>query len=95
MTILWITDGEGWGHDQLAQAVARRLSGYTHRFIARRKVRIRDGFLLERLELFEQRILDIEWDLIVALHALAVPERFLHKSILRLGMKTSKTAVLS
>jgi len=88
--ITWIVDGQGWGHDSLAEAVAKCLPEYVHTLIARRRKRVTGNrFILELPSLFLERIRMSGADIIVAMHPGGIDESLIGRAVLRLGMKTN------
>jgi hypothetical protein len=88
MTILWIVDGQGWGHDIQSKYIAERLPQYDHYFIPVNRSP-------KNHELYCERIRAINADLIVAMHPAGIPTEMSLKAVCRLGMKTNGVEILS
>jgi hypothetical protein len=94
MTILWIVDGQGWGHDIQSKQIAELLPHYDHKFISRKR-HPKARNLMEIPEVYFERMRGMNADLIVAMHPEGCDPSLMHKAVLRLGMKTNGMEILS
>ena len=92
MRILWIVDGHGWGHDIQSEQIAERLPNYDHHFISRKRhpfPAARSGYLMERMDVFLERLSKIDCDIIMAMHIAALEPGMMLNAVGRLGMKSN------
>ena len=91
-TILWITDGLGWGHDAQSKEISQRLPQYHHEYVFRKRGQYLGGnsWLMEPLDKVRSRITKTKPDIIVAMHPGQIDESFDGINVIwRMGMKSN------
>lgn len=70
--ILWIVDGVGWGYDNIAKAIEKKLPNYQHVRIWKIRIGVvtkeGSGLVVEKDDGFQGRIDDVNADIIMSMN---------------------------